>query len=80
MRFAWVAPLVTNWMGDDGFLRRLRVQVRRPGLYGDLTTYAARVTAKHASTASLTLDITGTKPDGTVNTAGEAEVVLLKRP
>ena len=36
MRFAWVAPLVTNWMGDDGFLKRLKVQVARPGLYGDL--------------------------------------------
>ena len=30
MRFAWVAPLVTNWMGDHGFLKRLYVQVKRP--------------------------------------------------
>ena len=27
MRFAWIAPLVTNWMGDEGFLKRLYVQV-----------------------------------------------------
>lgn len=23
MGFAWVCPLITNWMGDDGWLRRL---------------------------------------------------------
>ena len=46
MRFAWVAPLLTNWMGDSGFLKRLKVQIRLPGLYGDLVTYAAKVTGK----------------------------------
>ena len=50
MRFGWVAPLVTNWMGDDGFLKRLNVQVVRPGLYGDLTTYSGRVTARDDDT------------------------------
>ncbi len=80
MRFAWVAPLVTNWMGDAGFLQRLQVQVRRPGLYGDLTTYTARVTDKNDHAASVRLAITGTKQDGTINTAGEAEVVLPKAP
>jgi acyl dehydratase len=79
MRFAWVAPLITNWMGDDGFLRRLHVQVRRPGLYGDLTTYTAKVTDKNPSMASVKLEITGIKQDGTVNTAGEAEVILPRR-
>ena len=79
MRFAWVAPLVTNWMGDDGFLQRLQVQVRRPGLYGDLTTYTAKVTAKNPTAASVTLVISGTKQDGSVHTAGEAEVRLPKR-
>jgi acyl dehydratase len=79
MRFAWVAPLVTNWMGDDGFLQRLQVQVRRPGLYGDLTTYTAKVTAKNPSATSVTLGISGTKQDGSVNTAGEAEVQLPRR-
>jgi acyl dehydratase len=76
MRFAWVAPLVTNWMGDDGWLRRLRVEVRRPGLYGDLVTYGARVSGKDDATGVVTLEITGTKPDGSVTTAGEAEVIL----
>ena len=79
MRFAWVAPLVTNWMGDHGFLKRLKVQVARPGLYGDLTTYSGRITARDEETKTVTLEITGTRQDGMVNTRGSAEVVLPGR-
>ena len=79
MRFAWVAPLVTNWMGDDGFLKRLKVQVARPGLYGDLTTYSGRITARDEKTRTVSLEITGTRQDGMVNTRGEAEVMLPGR-
>ncbi len=79
MRFGWVAPLVTNWMGDDGFLKRLKVQVVRPGLYGDLTTYSGRITARDDGTNTVTLEITGTRQDGMVNTRGDAEVVLPGR-
>ena len=80
MRFAWVAPLVTNWMGDDGFLKRLKVQVARPGLYGDLTTYSGRVTARNHETGTISVEITGTRQDGMVNTRGNADVVLPGRP
>ena len=79
MRFAWVAPLVTNWMGDDGFLRRLSVQIRRPGLYGDVVVYAAKVTAKDAQRGTVTLEITGTDHDGAIATKGTAEVDLPRR-
>ena len=76
MRFAWVAPLVTNWMGDHGFLRRLYVQVKRPGLYGDLVTYTATVTSKNEDESSITVSIAGGTEDGRVSTAGEAVVGL----
>lgn len=79
MRFAWVAPLVTNWMGDRGFLKRLKVQVARPGLYGDLTTYTARVTARDLEAGTVTLEITGTRQGEVVNTRGAAEVALPGR-
>jgi len=45
-RIAWASHLCTNWMGDDGWLRELEVQVRRPGLEGDTQWYSGRVTAK----------------------------------
>jgi len=79
MRFAWVAPLITNWMGDYGDLVRLSVTVRRPGLYGDLVTYSGKVTGKDEARGTVTVEITGTKQDGSVTTGGQAEVRLLRR-
>ncbi|MFT5176470.1 MAG: acyl dehydratase, partial [Gammaproteobacteria bacterium] len=43
-RIAWVGTLLTNWIGDAGFLERLNVQVRNHNIIGDLTTCEARVT------------------------------------
>lgn len=80
MRFAWVAPLITNWMGYDGFLRRLSVQVRRPLFYGDLITYGGEVTALDPERRAVTIRIWGRRQqDGLQTTAGEAEVELPPR-
>ncbi|MED5395325.1 MAG: MaoC family dehydratase N-terminal domain-containing protein [Pseudomonadota bacterium] len=79
MRFAWVAPLVTNWMGDAGFLKRLNVQIKLPGLYGDLVTYEAKVIGKDEATGVVSLDITGTNQNGKLATTGGAEVILPRR-
>ena len=79
MRFAWVAPLLTNWMGDAGFLKRLKVQIRLPGLYGDLVTYGATVTGKDEASGLVSLDITGTNQNGKLATTGTADVVLPRR-
>ena len=70
---------LTNWMGDHGFLKRLDVQVRRPGLYGDVTTYAGKVVSRDAATRTVRVEITGTRQDGMANTAGTAEVILPPR-
>jgi acyl dehydratase len=45
-RISWLGHLMTNWIGDDGFLRRLNVQVRRHNIIGDLTTCNGSVRAK----------------------------------
>ena len=79
MRFAWVAPLVTNWMGDNGFLRKLDVQVRQPGIYGDVVVYRGKVTGKDDGTGAVSLEITGTNQEGDLATRGTAEVVLPRR-
>lgn len=79
MRSAWVAPLVTNWIGDDGFLKKLSVQVVRPAIYGDITTYSGRVNEVDAENGLVSLDITGTNQEGETNTKGTAQVVLPKR-
>lgn len=36
-RCSWMGHLMTNWIGDEGFLKRLSVQVRSHNLMGDTT-------------------------------------------
>ena len=45
-RVSWLGHVVTNWMGDQGQLRRLRTQVRRHNLIGDVTWCRGAVTGK----------------------------------
>ena len=35
--------LISNWMGDHGFIRKLQMAVRRPMYYGDTGIYTAEV-------------------------------------
>jgi acyl dehydratase len=81
MRFAWVAPLVTNWMGDNGFLRKLYVQVRTPNIYGDTTWYRGKIVEKTVEDGKgiVRLDITGVNQVGITTTQGRAEVMLQLR-
>lgn len=46
-RISWCNHLLTNWIGDDGFLRRLNVQVRRPNVLGDTTWVRGNVISKN---------------------------------
>jgi len=75
MRFAYVAPLVTNWCGDRGELKRLYVQVKRPAIYYDTQTFTATVVGKRAG-GIVSLEITGTNQAGETTTAGSADVLL----
>jgi acyl dehydratase len=81
MRFAWVCPLLTNWMGDAGFLKRLYVQVRTPAIYGDTAWYQGVVTDKvdEAGGGIVKLRITGINQVGITTTTGEAEIALAGR-
>lgn len=81
MRFAWVCPLVTNWMGDHAVLERLYVQIKAPAIYGDTLWYRGTVKAKIQAPGGwrVTLDITGVNQVGITATTGEAEVLLPSR-
>ena len=46
-RISWLGHLVTNWMGDDGWLKRLNIQVRRHNIEGDTQWCKGRVRQKH---------------------------------
>ncbi len=42
-RISWVGNLLTNWMGDSGFLKSLSVTLTLPNVYGDVTWCQGRV-------------------------------------
>jgi len=46
-RIAWVSHLVTNWMGDDGFLRKLSVNMRNFVFTGDTVWIKGKVADKY---------------------------------
>lgn len=80
-RVAWLGHLVTNWMGDDGFLARLSVQVRRHNLIGDTTWCRGRVTATRVveGRGEVQIDLTAVNQRHETIARGEAVVVLPRR-
>ena len=45
-RISWLGHLMTDWIGDDGLLNRLNVQVRKHNIIGDLTVCNGTVSRK----------------------------------
>ena len=56
-RSAWVASLVTNWMGDAGFLKRIKTELRRFNTMGDTTWCKGKVTKKYIQDGFALIDI-----------------------
>jgi amino acid adenylation domain-containing protein/FkbM family methyltransferase len=81
MRFAWITPLLTNWLGNSGILKRLSIQIVAPNLYGDTTWYHGEITEKSESDESTLalVKITGVNQLGITTATGEAEVLLFFR-
>ena len=44
---ASLAHIISNWMGDDGFVKRLEVQHRAVKYFGDISRIKGRVTRKY---------------------------------
>ena len=45
-RVCWLSQIVTDWMGDDGVLKKLHASVRHPNVVGDTNTVHGEVTRK----------------------------------
>jgi hypothetical protein len=80
-RISWLSHLMTNWIGDDGFLRRLYVEVRRFNLMGDTTWCKGRVTKKYVKDGEhlVGCEIWAEDQRGEVTAPGEATVILPSR-
>ena len=46
-RCSWLTHQLTNWMGDDGFLRRANCKVRRHNPQGDMLFINGKVKRKY---------------------------------
>ncbi|MDP6708722.1 MAG: MaoC family dehydratase N-terminal domain-containing protein [Alphaproteobacteria bacterium] len=56
-RIAWAQHMLTNWIGDHGFLHRLNVSVRAPNLVGSTIWWHGTVEAKRRQGAVCLVDL-----------------------
>ncbi|MEW6121556.1 MAG: MaoC family dehydratase N-terminal domain-containing protein [Pseudomonadota bacterium] len=80
-RSAWMCSLVTNWMGDAAFLKRVRTEMRRFNTMGDSTWCKGKVARKYVKDgfALVDLEIWGENQRGELTTPGLATVILPSR-
>lgn len=56
-RVSWLGHLLTNWAGDDGFVRRLSVTLRRPNIFGDVSWCRGKVVDKRIEEGAHLVDL-----------------------
>jgi acyl dehydratase len=81
-RVAILGNLVTNWIGDDGFLAKFGVELRLPWIYGDTMYCKGKVAKKYEENGRhlVDLQIWGENQSGVALTAnGYATVELISK-
>ena len=81
MRINWVGHLLTNWVGDAGFVRHVGATLPALNMVGDLSTFQGKVVKKYSDDGEHLVDIEAwaLNQDGVKNTAGTATVRLPSR-
>ena len=77
-RVAWISHMLTDWIGDDGFLRRLNTQIRRHNPVGDAVWCTGTVTGKtiEGDRHLVQCEVLGKNQHGELSIKGTAEVEL----
>jgi acyl dehydratase len=80
-RLAWMGHCLTNWIGDHGWVERLRGELRGVNLVGDTTRVSALVTEKRVERGRhlVELEVWCANQLGEVTAKGEARVRLPGR-
>ena len=80
-RIAWCQDMLTNWIGDHGFLHTLDVSVRKPNLVGDTLWWTGEVASKamHKGYGIVELTVRAKNQKGALLADGTASVVLPLR-
>lgn len=82
-RISWLSVMLTNWIGDDGFLEELYCEIRRFNLVGDTTFCRGRITEKEVlpdGRGRVKLVIEAVDQRDIVTAKGYAAVLLPRRP
>ena len=77
-RFSWLTHHATNWMGDDGFLRRAEAQIRRHNPVGNVLFIGGEVTRKYQQDGENLVEISqrAENQDGELSIHGTATIAL----
>ena len=77
-RVCWLGQFMTDWMGDDGTLKKLSCQIRHPSIIGDINFVKGRVKAKRIQDGEHLVDceIWVENQAGLVTAPGQATVLL----
>jgi acyl dehydratase len=77
-RIAWMSHMLTDWMGDDGFLRKLNAQIRRHNPVGDAVWCRGTVTGKRVENGRhlVEVELIGRNQADALSIKGTAEVEL----
>lgn len=78
-RVSWMGQVVTDWMGDDGFLKYLDVQVRRHNLLGELVTCDGEINSVDVDSGQVGVTLSAVNQDGHESARGTAQVILPRR-
>lgn len=81
-RIAWLGHLMTNWIGDDGWLSELDVQVRRMNLVGDTTWCRGEIVERELRDGRgvARCAVEGVNQRGETTMSGHAVAELPRRP
>ena len=77
-RVCWVGQFATDWMGDDGTLKKFSCQVRHPSIMGDSNFVKGKVTNKRVAKGEHLVDceIWVENQAGLVTAPGSAVIAL----
>ena len=80
-RVCWLSQIVTDWMGDDGALRKLQASIRHPNVVGDTNTVHGEVTAKSVAGDEHLVEVQmrNVNQSGLATALGTATVALPSR-
>lgn len=81
LKAAFMGQLLTEWMGTDGFLRKLACRYKGMDVPGEDLTVRGRVTRKYVENGEslIDLEVWTENPKGAKTTTGTATVALPSR-